>query len=119
VDDTLDESKDANFNTHIDLASTVFWQVRVCEEDIRKTTIFHTHDGPMKWVTRPLGLCIASATFQRMMSDIMRAILHDFVIIYLDDISVSTRTLEEHLKHLAPRLALKRFKEEGLKLRLI
>jgi hypothetical protein len=56
VDDTLDESKDANVYTHIDLASTVFWQVRVREEDIRKTTIFHTHDGPMKWVTRPFGL---------------------------------------------------------------
>jgi hypothetical protein len=36
VDDTLDELKDANCYTHLDLASG-FWQVRVCDEDVHKT----------------------------------------------------------------------------------
>jgi hypothetical protein len=36
VDDTLDELKDANFYTHLDLASS-FWQVRVRDKDIQKT----------------------------------------------------------------------------------
>jgi hypothetical protein len=39
VDDTLDELKDANFYTHLDLASS-FWQVRVRDKDIQKTA-FH------------------------------------------------------------------------------
>jgi hypothetical protein len=43
LDDTLDELKDANFYTHLDLASG-FWQVRVRDKDIHKTAI-QTHDG--------------------------------------------------------------------------
>jgi hypothetical protein len=43
MDDTLDELKDANFYTHLDLASS-FWQVRVRDHDIHKTA-FQTHDG--------------------------------------------------------------------------
>jgi hypothetical protein len=43
VDDTLDELKDANFYTHLDLASS-FWQVRVRDQNIHKTA-FQTPDG--------------------------------------------------------------------------
>jgi hypothetical protein len=54
---------------------------------------------------------------QRMMNDILRYFLHKlFVTVYLDDVSIYSRTLEEHLEH--PRMVLQRFKEEGLKLRL-
>jgi hypothetical protein len=52
VDDTLDELKDANFYTHLDLASC-FWQVRVRDEDIHKTA-FQTPDG--KWNGSPCRL---------------------------------------------------------------
>jgi hypothetical protein len=48
VDYTLDELKDANFYTHLDLASGL-WQVRVRDHDIHKTA-FKTHDGLMEWV---------------------------------------------------------------------
>jgi hypothetical protein len=114
VDDTIDELKDANFYTHLDFASG-FWQVRVRDQDIHKTA-FQTHDGLMEWVAMPFGLCNAPATFQRMMNDILRDFLHKFVTVYLDDVCIYSRTLEEHLEH--QRLVLQRFKEEGLKLRL-
>jgi hypothetical protein len=114
VDDTLDELKDTNFYTHLDLASA-FWPVRVRDHDIHKTA-FQTLDGLMEWVAMPFGLCNARAPFQRMMNDILRDFLHKFVIVYLDDVCIYSRTLEEHLEHL--RLVLQRFKEEGLKLRL-
>jgi hypothetical protein len=114
VDDTLDELKDANFYTHLDLASG-FWQVRVRDHDINKTA-FQTPDGLMEWVAMPFGLCNTPATFQRMMNDILRDFLHNFVTIYLDDVCIYSRTLEEHMEHL--RLVVQRFKEEGLKLRL-
>jgi hypothetical protein len=111
VDDTLDELKDANFYTHLDLASC-FWQVRVRDKDIHKTA-FQTHDGLMEWVAMPFGLCNVPTTFQRIMNDILRDILHKFVIVYLDDVCICNRTLEEHMEHL--RLVSQQFKEEGLK----
>jgi hypothetical protein len=70
VDDTLDELKDVNFYTHLDLASG-FWQVRVRDEDVHKTA-FQTPDGMMEWIAMPFGLCNASATFQRMMNGNLR-----------------------------------------------
>jgi hypothetical protein len=70
----------------------------------------------MEWVAMPFGLCNAPATFHRMMNDILRDFLHKFVTVYLDDVCIYNRTLEEHLEHL--RLVLQRFKQEGLKLRL-
>jgi hypothetical protein len=114
VDDTLDELKDANIYTHLDMASGL-WQVRVRDKDIHKTA-FQTPNGLMEWVVMPFGLCHAPATFQRMMNDILQDFLHKFVIVYLDDVCIYSRTLEEYLEHL--RLVLQRFKEEGLKLRL-
>jgi hypothetical protein len=87
----------------------------VRDNDIHKTA-FQTFDGLMEWVAMPLGLCNAPATFQRMMNDILRDLLHKFVTVYLDDVCIYSRTLEEHLEHM--RLVLQRFKEEGLKLRL-
>jgi hypothetical protein len=46
----------------------------------------------------------------------MRFLAYKFVIVYLDDMWLFIRTLEEHMEHL--RLVLHRLKEEGLKLRL-
>jgi hypothetical protein len=51
-----------------------------------------------------------------MMNDILRDFLQTFVTVYLDDVCVYNRTMEEHLEHV--RLGLHRFTEEGLKLRL-
>jgi hypothetical protein len=61
VDDTLDELMDANFYTHLDLASG-FWQVRVRDQDVHKTA-FQTPDGLMEWVAMQFGLCNAPTTF--------------------------------------------------------
>jgi hypothetical protein len=90
-------------------------QVRVRKEHVHKTT-FQTLDGMMEWVAMPFGLCNAHATFQRMMNDILRDLLHKFITIYLYDVCVYSRTLKEHLEHL--RMVLTRFKERGLKLRM-
>jgi hypothetical protein len=70
----------------------------------------------MEWVAMPFGMCIALATFQRMMNDILRDYLHMFVNVYLYDVCAYCRTLKNHVEDM--RMALHRFKEEGSKLRL-
>jgi hypothetical protein len=54
----------------------------------------------MECVAMPFGLCNAPVTFQRMMNDISRNFLHMFVTVYLNDVCVCNRIMEEHLEHL-------------------
>jgi hypothetical protein len=97
VDNTLDELKDANLYTHLDLTSS-FLQVRVRDQDIHKTG-FQTPDGLMEWVAMPITMCNAPATFQRMVNNILCDFLLKFVNIYLDDVFIFSRILEEHMEH--------------------
>ena len=48
----------------------------------------------------PFGLCNAPATFTTLMNNIFHEYLDDFVIIYIDDILVYSKTAEEHAEHL-------------------
>ena len=60
------------------------------------------------------GLCNAPATFQRLMDTVLRKILWHFVVVYIDDVNVGSRTFPEHLEHL--KQVFDRLKNAGLKL---
>ena len=60
----------------------------------------------------PFGLCNAPATFQRLMNKVFVAHIGEFICVYLDDILVFSRNLDEHWMHL--RQALDRLRESKL-----
>ncbi|GBG59113.1 hypothetical protein CBR_g32131 [Chara braunii] len=97
------------FFTKIDLHSG-YHQIRVAAADQPKTA-FRSRFGHYEFTVTPFGLSNAPATFQRAMNDIFRDILELYVLVYLDDMVVYSRTLEEHLRHL--RDVLDRLRRHG------
>ncbi|GBG60413.1 hypothetical protein CBR_g5589 [Chara braunii] len=86
------------FFTKIELRNG-YHRIRVAAADQPKTA-FLSRFGHYEFTVMPFGLTNAPAAFQRAMNDISRDILEQYVLVYLDDILVYSRTLEEHLRHL-------------------
>ena len=85
--------------------------VRICEGDEWKTG-FNTHLGHFEYLVMPFGLTNAPAVFQALVNDILRDYINLFVVVYLDDILVFSRTPQEHTAHV--RLVLQRLLENRL-----
>ena len=74
-------------------------QISVHKEDQEKTT-FTTPWGTFMYEKMPFGLINAGATFQREMDIAFAGERDNFVVIYLDDITVFSKSDEDHLQHL-------------------
>lgn len=75
-------------------------------------TAFNTPLGHFEYLVMPLGLTNAPAVFQAMVNDVLRDMLNRFIFVYLDDISMFPRDMEEHHKHV--RLVLQQLMENRL-----
>jgi hypothetical protein len=75
-----------------------FWQIQISEDDKYKTA-FVTPFGQYEWNVMPFGLKNAPSEFQNIMNDILNP-LSKFSIVYIDDVLIFSKSLEEHWKHL-------------------
>ena len=63
----------------------------------------------------PFGLCNAPATFERLMDKVMAGLQWEILLIYLDDVIVFGKTVEEEIQRL--RVVFERLRKAGLKLK--
>jgi Reverse transcriptase (RNA-dependent DNA polymerase) len=74
------------------------------DADIPKTCI-RTRYGSFEFLVMPFGLKNTPSTFQAVMNDVFRDYLDDFVMFYIEDILIFSRTAEDHLKNVELILA--------------
>jgi len=98
IDETLDKLSGASVFSSCDLANGYF-QIRISEEDAHKTA-FTTPFGQYEFKVLGQGLTNAPSTFQSLMHRLFQPYIGKFVVIYLDDILIYSKTPEEHLEHL-------------------
>ena len=113
IDDSLNSLSGQSWFSTLDLASG-YWQVRL-SEDAKPKTAFATHSGLFQFAVMPFGLCNAPATFERLMSQVMRGLHWKRCLVYIDDILVFGHDFESALQSL--ELVLIRVAEYGLQLK--
>jgi len=112
IDDMLETLSGSQWFSSLDLASG-FWQVEL-DQTTKEKTAFVTKFGIYEFEVMPFGLCNAPATFQRLMEKVLSNLLWKFVVVYVDDINVGSKSFEEHLDYL--KQVFEKFRTHGLKL---
>ncbi|GJS31530.1 putative reverse transcriptase domain-containing protein [Tanacetum coccineum] len=110
IDDLFDQLQGSRVYSKIDLRSG-YHQLRVREEDIPKTA-FRTRYGHYEFQVMPFGLTNTPAVFMDLMNRVCKPYLDRFVIVFIDDILIYSKSRKEHEGHL--KLILRLLKKEEL-----
>jgi hypothetical protein len=98
IEDLFDQMKGASVFSKIDLRSG-YHQLKIRESDVPKTT-FRTRYGLYEYIVMSFGLTNAPAYFMYLMNKVFMEYLDQFVVVFIDDILIFSKTEEKHEKHL-------------------
>jgi hypothetical protein len=84
-----------------------YHQIKICAKDIPKTA-FTTRYGLYEYLVMSFGLTNAPAHFMYLMNSIFMPKLDQFVAVFIDNIMVYSKSMEEHKEHLQIVLQLLR-----------
>uniref|UniRef100_A0A8C6XBR2 Gypsy retrotransposon integrase-like protein 1 n=1 Tax=Naja naja TaxID=35670 RepID=A0A8C6XBR2_NAJNA len=110
IPELMERLREATIFTKLDLRGA-YNLVQMREGDEWKTA-FGTRYGHFEYTVMPFGLTNAPAVFQHLMNDVFRDMLNQFVVIYMDDILIYSRSRDSHLQHV--RHVLQRLREHQL-----
>ncbi|KAL0557206.1 hypothetical protein IC582_005724 [Cucumis melo] len=110
IGDLFDQLQGATVFSKIDLRSG-YHQLRIKDSDVPKTT-FHSRYGHYEFIVMSFGLTNAPVLFKDLMNRVFREFLDTFVILFIDDILIYSKTEEEHEEHL--RMVLETYRANKL-----
>ncbi|GJZ16196.1 putative reverse transcriptase domain-containing protein [Tanacetum coccineum] len=110
IDDLFDQLQGSSVYSKIDLRYG-YHQLSVQEEDIPKTT-FRTRYGHYEFQVMRFGLTNTPTIFMDLMNQVCKSYLDKFVIVFIDDIMIYSKSKEDHEEHL--KLILELLKKEEL-----
>ena len=112
IEEVIESLAGAKYFSHLDL-SQGYYQCELRKED-RHITAFSTNRGQYQMTRLPMGLKVSPSTFSRLMTVAMSGLNMERCLVYLDDIIVFGKSLDEHNKNLSK--IFERLRQTSLKL---
>ncbi|GFV14905.1 retrovirus-related Pol polyprotein from transposon 297 [Trichonephila clavipes] len=98
IDDLITNIPHTDVMSTLDLKSGYF-QLAISPKDIEKNA-FITRNATFAFLRMPFGLSGAAPNFQKAIDIILKPVIGHFVIVYMDDVIITSPSFNEHLDHL-------------------
>ena len=110
IDDLFDQLQGAQCFSKVDLRSG-YHQLKIKKEDIPKTA-FRTRYGHYEFLMMSFGLTNAPVDFMDLMNKVFKPYVVQLIVVFINDILVYSKSMEEHVYHL--RTVLQTLREHQL-----